>query len=131
MERGGRAGLVSAPAGYIGLADRGGNAGLTPGVPPGEREALVLGVGLTMFLGTLSFLLPIARRIIPSIILTVLELTWTAWPETACTAERPLRVRSEDRKTNALGIVALVPALEEATEESREDDGTEGEEFAM
>lgn len=46
---------------------------------------------------------PIARRIMLSIIETVLELTCTAWPLTACTAARPLRVLSDVRKTSARG----------------------------
>lgn len=38
-----------------------------------------------------------------SMVLTVLALTLTACPETVCTLRRPLRVRSDVRKTSARG----------------------------
>lgn len=57
------------------------------------------GVDVLPFLG----LPPTALRIMLSMRETVLELTLTAWPLTAWTPERPLRVLSEVKKTSARG----------------------------
>jgi hypothetical protein len=67
---------------------------------------------------------PIARRIMLSTIDTVAELTFTAWPLTACTLARSLRVFSDVRKTSARGgngggvfvDVPGVPDLEDGVE---------------
>jgi hypothetical protein len=65
--------------------------------------------------GLLGFA-PIACRIMLSTIDTVAELTFTAWPLTACTLASPLRVFSDVRKTSARegnggGVSADVPGV--------------------
>ena len=57
-------------------------------------------------------LVPMAFLIMPSMTLMVFVLTCTACPVTACTLCRPWRVRSDVRKTRALGgpaVGVLVP----------------------